>query len=167
MKKVRAAREKVISKINSCWNAFFHDHSKNKSFQFAAYQKKKRERDKASSESVSLSDNSLSHEEARESDSSNISEHIASSIESVENDRSLHEIEITNILPMDDEDVRISQEDKPSSLSYDNSDSVDKVPSPGLEVTEDVRGILDDILKNEQFKSEGENVSKQSDRSVR
>lgn len=91
-----------------------------------------------------------------ESDGSVISEHLASSgNESVENDRSLQEIEIFNVPVGDDDLSRISQEDRPDSFKI--SDSVgddDDVVKP--EAAREVLSILEEILRNEQFKSDPE-----------
>lgn len=156
--------------------------------QLAAYKKKKRGRNKNTSESASTSqssDNSLSYsfpllpdnaaaqEQEQASDNSFISEHISSSNASVENDRSLHEIEISNII---DNDLslsaeHISQEAKPVSVSISDSVSnfevMEKVPSPALEVTQNVHSILEEILRNEQFKSDSEKAIRKSDASFR
>lgn len=164
-------------------------------FQLAAY-KKKRERSKNNSESASTSpssDNSLSltpqllpdnsgppqqMDQEHFSDSSIISEHIVSSNESVENDRSFQEIEIFNVpndllFRSDTNVMHISQEGKPASLnltdtSGSNFEAMDKIVSPNkLEVTHNVQSILEEILKNEQFKSESEHTIRKSDNSLR
>lgn len=77
------------------------------------------------------------------SDGSLISEHVGSSGESVENDRSLQEIEIRNV---PDDVSRVSEED----ATEDGGDGqVER-----REATHQVQSILEEILRNEQFKSD-------------
>lgn len=80
----------------------------------------------------------------------------------------MHEIEISNIIN-DDFSLHISQEAKPGSISVSDSVSnfevMEKVPSPALEVTQNVQSILEEILRNEQFKSDSEPVIRRSDTS--
>lgn len=98
------------------------------------------------------------------SDSSIISEHIVSSNESVENDRSLHEIEILNV-PGDDLS-RISQEDRPDSFRISDNSCSD-VGGDKREATQQVQSILEEILRNEQFKSDSERTVQRSNASYR
>lgn len=86
-------------------------------------------------------------EQELHSDSSIISEHIVSSNESVENDRSLQEIEIFNVHA--DDLSRISQEGRPDSFSESGG-------SNRPEAAREVLSILEEILRNEQFKSDPE-----------
>lgn len=105
------------------------------------------------------------------SDDSIISEHLTSGNESVENDRSLQEIEISNILDdLSSEVLPLSQEAKPPSLTVsDSSASVNKsivmekdYASPSLEVKNNVQSILEEILRNEQFKPDVEIMAQRS-----
>lgn len=89
------------------------------------------------------------------SDGSIVSEHLVSSNESVENDRSLQEIEIFNVPGGDDDVSRISQEDRPESLGV-------SVDSDKPEAAREVLSILEEILRNEQFKSESERAVQRS-----
>lgn len=132
-------------------------------FQLAAYKKKKRKSKNASDESASASDSSFRMDQELASDSSIISEHIVSSNESVENDRSLHEIEILNV-PVDDLS-RISQEGRPDSLR--TSDSFGDLGGDKQEATHEVQSILEEILRNEQFKSDPERSVERSNVSYR
>lgn len=84
-----------------------------------------------------------------EEDSSIISEHIVSSNESVENDRSLQEIEIFNV-PGDSDLSRISQEGRPDSLLISDGGGTPEVARA------EVLSILEEILRNEQFKSDSD-----------
>lgn len=121
--------------------------------------------------SVFLSSNSSPAKPEEPSDDSIISEHLASGNESVENDRSLQEIEISNILDdLSSEVLPLSQETKPPSLTVsDSSASVNRsvvmekdCASPSLEVKNNVQSILEEILRNEQFTSDVENMAEQS-----
>lgn len=100
------------------------------------------------------------------SDSSTISEHLRSvnSSDSVENDRSLQEIEISNNslaiildnLPGDDQAYRLSQENLSPINSSQKTETIveDKVNST---IANDAVDILNEILCSECFKSRGEN----------
>ncbi|XP_063915449.1 pericentrin isoform X3 [Zophobas morio] len=107
-------------------------------------------------------------------DSSTISEHLSS----IENDRSMQEIEVTSLpghfslllqnLPSDDE--RISQEPKPPSVNSSfNSTSIislnglEKFVSTNMEGRNNAQSILEEILNNEQFKSDTESKEESLD----
>ncbi|KAK5641438.1 hypothetical protein RI129_009985 [Pyrocoelia pectoralis] len=148
----------------------------------AAYRKKK-EKHKHSprSTSASQSDTSLSTSPPSsehlpklrtgdiQSDSSIISEHLNSHSESIENDRSLQEIEISNVpsncsffenLSSDENTERISQENKPSPLNFSvvgsNSNSSRAIDETNVDSQSNVQSILNEILKSEEFKSDSE-----------
>ncbi|KAI4457254.1 hypothetical protein MML48_8g00009887 [Holotrichia oblita] len=147
----------------------------------ALYKKKKQKRgkrtpgnspahssDSSTSLNVSLPDlpeNTTGKGVENVSDSSIISEHLHSgSSGSVENDRSLQEIEISNNslaiildnLPGDDQAYRLSQENLSPVNSSEKTDTivVDKVNST---IANDVISILNEILCSECFKSRGDN----------
>ncbi|KAJ8981747.1 hypothetical protein NQ317_004927 [Molorchus minor] len=99
-----------------------------------------------------------------------ISEHLTSNSESVENDRSYQEIEISNRpltvlfnLNASDEEQQhnISQEPRPHSLetSFCTENSIislnylDRIHKQNMEVDNNVRSILEEILNNEQFEA--------------
>jgi hypothetical protein len=112
--------------------------------------------------------------EAPKDETSTISEHLSS----IENDRSLQEIEVTNLpenfalllqnLPSEEE--RISQEPKPPSLNSSfNSNSIislnglEKFISTNMEGRNNARSILEEILSNEQFNSDSESKEESLD----
>ncbi|KAF5283599.1 hypothetical protein FQR65_LT13805 [Abscondita terminalis] len=148
--------------------------------------KKKKQRHSSKSTSTSQSDSSISlspplPDNAKKlgtddvfSDGSIVSEHLNSNSDSVENDRSFQEIEISNIpsnfslllnnLSSDDTIDHISQEMKPSPLSIlssnNDSSNLDKMD---VDTKNNVQSILSEILKSEQFKSDSEHTLHQSD----
>lgn len=107
-----------------------------------------------------------------ENSDESISEHLTSNSASVENDRSYQEIEISNRpsnvffnLPSSDEERQhISQEQRPRSLetSFCSDASVislnylDRINFRNMEVNDNVRSILDEILNDDQFVSGNE-----------
>ncbi|KAJ3623780.1 hypothetical protein MTP99_017443 [Tenebrio molitor] len=112
--------------------------------------------------------------EAPKDETSTISEHLSS----IENDRSLQEIEVTNLpenfalllqnLPSEEE--RISQEPKPPSLNSSfNSNSIislnglERFISTNMEGRNNARSILEEILSNEQFNSDSESKEESLD----
>ncbi|XP_018561840.1 centromere-associated protein E isoform X3 [Anoplophora glabripennis] len=113
-------------------------------------------------------DNKKDNEHSDES----ISEHLTSNSTSVENDRSYQEIEISNRpstvffnLPSSDEERQhISQEQRPRSLetSFCSDTSVislnylDRISFRNMEMSDNVRSILDEILNDDQFVSGNE-----------
>lgn len=160
-----------------------------------AYKKKKQKKPRHSSESTSTSqsDNSLSlsppllpesttkervAEAELHSDSSIISEHLNSNSDSIENDRSYQEIEISNIpsnfsliyqnLPSDEDVEHISQELKPPSLntSVKSSSNNTSFGNMNVDVKNNVQSILDEILRSEQFKSDSEKTLTKNNVSV-
>lgn len=132
----------------------------------ATVKKKKHKSKRTSGDSTSASDSSLRMDQDLLSDSSIISEHIISSNESLENDRSLQEIEIFNV-PTDEELSRISQEDRPDfSGSADGTDGLD-ARDENPEVAREVMSILEEILRNEQFRSDSEKTPQRSNASYR
>ncbi|KAK9883168.1 hypothetical protein WA026_001367 [Henosepilachna vigintioctopunctata] len=106
-----------------------------------------------------------------ENSQDSISEHLSSIATSIENDRSLHEIEIDNIpaLSLDDcdfserENERLSQEAKPNLMSTSpNSDSNSVTSLAGAERAE-VKSIVEDIVNNKKFVHDSENLSMKSE----
>lgn len=131
----------------------------------AAYKKRKHKNKTTSEDSASGSDSSFRMEQELASDSSIISEQIVSSNESVENDRSLHEIEIFNV---PDGDVsRISQEDRPDSLKASDCSDFRGDGGDKREATDQVQSILEEILRNEQFRFDPERTLPRSSISYR
>lgn len=108
------------------------------------------------------------------SDTSSISECISSGNESVENDRSFQEIEVSNVpssfsimlqnLPSDDDLDRLSQEIKPPSLStpsfISNNFSILNINMENIyqDSSNNVKSILDEILHKDDFKSVSEHT---------
>ncbi|KAJ8933982.1 hypothetical protein NQ314_013662 [Rhamnusium bicolor] len=110
-----------------------------------------------------------------ENSDASISEHLTSNSTSIENDRSYQEIEISNRpsnilldLPLSDDEKhveqQISQDQRPcareTSFCSDNSiislNYLDRINVTNMEVSENVRSILEEILNNEQFQSDSE-----------
>ncbi|KAF5306240.1 hypothetical protein FQA39_LY08938 [Lamprigera yunnana] len=130
----------------------------------AVYKKKKQKNSSASQSDTSLS---LSPPlPGNVSDSSIISEHLNSNSDSIENDRSSQEIEISNVpsncslllnLSSEENTDHISQE-KPLQVSILSSNSSKDVDSKN-----NVQSILSEILKSEQFKSDSDHTLHQSD----
>lgn len=115
----------------------------------------------SSSSNLSLSDlpGCSSSKEAEDvSESSTISEHLQSNVDSIENDRSLQEIQISNShlslfsfsnVPDDNEDYRLSQE----QLTVESSGKSDTIVADNFsgDIVKEVRNILSDILGGDQF----------------
>lgn len=141
-----------------------------------AYKKKKHAKEKSNSEASSNSESSPSlspmllpenkvQENEPLSDTSSISEHLLSSNDSVENDRSFQEIEVVNV-PSNfsmilanihpDEIDNISQENKPLSLSTpsllsDHFNVLNLNRSLNPEASNNVQSILEEILNKKVF----------------
>ncbi|XP_031352709.1 A-kinase anchor protein 9-like isoform X3 [Photinus pyralis] len=148
--------------------------------------KKKKEKHKHSprSASASQSDTSLSaspplsenapkqHTGDVQSESSVISEHLSSHSESIENDRSLQEIEISNVpsnlslfenLSSDENTEHISHENKPSPLDSSNSTDPHVITKTNVDSQSNVQSILNEILRSEEFKSDSEHTLHHTD----
>jgi len=130
-----------------------------------------------SDKTLSASKNKVDEDEATISEAS-ISEHITSNDGSLENDRSLQEIEIpiqpSALIDFSSEEEHISQEQRPNSLLINSlpsslhsnvsnglSDNSLK-PSFGNEGTKNAKSILVDILGDSKFISEIENSKEES-----
>ncbi|RZC43306.1 myosin-9-like, partial [Asbolus verrucosus] len=110
--------------------------------------------------------------DAPKDETSTISEHLSS----IENDRSMQEIEVMNLpenftlLLQNLPEERISQEPKPPSLNSSfNSNSIislnglERFISTNMEGRNNARSILEEILNNDQFKSESESKEESLD----